>query len=165
MRCKAAAQGGSLPLLLVVAALMLASCGAGGGQEGNGKASGGDTEAGQTRPAERVTVNELTSDPSEYYGDTVTVSGEVIDAVEPGVFRIEKDNARLLVVGVQQIPKIVTGDTKAVNKGDLIKVTGEVRQFKKEEIRNRVDRGIDDEYFGDYGGDPAVLAYSVEVIS
>jgi hypothetical protein len=168
--------GGLLTLMVAVATLLLASCGAEEGQQGGDEDAGGKAktgekagqqgpEAGLTRPAERVTVEELTSNPSEFYGDTVTVSGEVIEAVEPGAFRIENDGTRLLVVGVEQIPKIVNGDTKAVNEGDLIKATGEVRQFKKEEIQKNVDYGIDDEYFGDYKGDPAVLAYSVAVLS
>lgn len=169
------ARGGVAFVLAVATALLLASCGAEEGQQGDGNAeekaqAGEETgqqgpEAGLTRPAERVTVEELAANPGEFYDDSVTVSGKVVETVEPGVFRIENDGTRLLVVGVEQIPQIVTGDTKAVNKGDLIKVTGEVRQFKKEEIQQDVDYGIDDEYFGDYGGDPAVLAGSVKVIS
>lgn len=166
-----------LALVLAMAtALLLASCGAGEGQQGDGgdakgKAKAGEEaveqgpEAGLTRPAERVTVQELTTNPSEFYGDRVTVSGEVIEAVEPGAFRIESDGTRLLVMGVEQIPQIVDEDTKAVNEGDFIKVNGEVHEFKKEEIKKEVDYGIDEEYFGDYEGDPAVLAYSVKVIS
>jgi hypothetical protein len=163
-------------VLAVATALLLASCGAEAGQQGDGGDAGGEAkagekageqgpEAGQTRPAERVTVEELTANPSEFYGDRVAVRGEVIEAVEPGAFRIENDGSRLLVVGVEQISQIVDGDTKAVNEGDLIKVNGEVREFEKEEIQQEVDYGIDDEYFGDYEGDPAVLAYSVRVIS
>ena len=168
-------RGGLLTLMVAVVTLLLASCGTEEGQQGGEdagvKAKTGEKagqqgpEAGLTRPAERVTVEELAANPGEFYGDRVTVSGKVIEAVEPGAFRIENDGTRLLVVGVEQIPKIVNGDTKAVNKGDLIKATGEVRQFKKEEIQKNVDYGIDDEYFGDYKGDPAVLAYSVAVIS
>ncbi len=163
-------------VLAVATALLLASCGAGEVQRGDGgdakgKAKAGEvageqgSEAGLTRPAERVTVEELTANPSEFYGDRVTVSGEVIEAVEPGAFRIEKEGNRLLVMGVEQISQIVDEDTKAVNEGDFIKVNGEVHEFKKEEIKKEVDYGIDDEYFGDYEGDPAVLAYSVKVIS
>lgn len=170
------ARGGIAFVLAVAIALLLASCGAEEGQQGDGGDAGGKAkaaeetgeqgpEAGLTRPAERVTVEELTANPSEFYGDRVTVSGKVIEAVEPGAFRIENDGTRLLVVGVEQIPEIVDGDTKAVNEGDFIKVNGEVREFKKEEIQKDVDYGIDDEYFGDYEGDPAVLAYSVKVIS
>ena len=168
--------GGVLTLLVAAVALLLASCGAEGGQQDAGedaekKAKAGEgsgqqgPEAGLTRPAERVTVEELTANPSEFYDDSVTVSGKVVEAVEPGAFRIEDEGTRLLVVGVQQTSKLVEGDAKAVNEGDFIKVSGEVREFKKEEIQQEVDRGIDDEYFGDYAGDPAVLASSVKVIS
>lgn len=89
----------------------------------------------------------------------------MIEAVEPGAFRIEGDDEELLVVGVQQLPKIAEGDVKEVNEGDRIRVTGQVREFKVEEVRQEVDRGIDDEYFGDFEGDPAILASSVEVMS
>ena len=163
-------------VLAVATALLLASCGAEEGQQGDGGDAGGKTKVGEeggqqgpeegvTRPAERVTVEELKANPSEFYGDRVTVSGKVIEAVEPGAFRIENDGTRLLVVGVEQISEIVSGGAKAVNEGDLTKVNGEVHEFKKEEIQKDVDYGIDDEYFGDYEGDPAVLAYSVKVIS
>jgi len=184
MRCKAVARSDDGPfrarggaafalafVLAVAAALLLASCGVGEGQqdggdaEGEAKAGEQGPEAGRTRPAERVTVQELADNPSEFYGATVTVSGKVIEAVDPGAVRIERDGTRLLVMGVEQIPQIVAGDTKAVDEGDLIKATGKVRQFEKEEIQKDVDYGIDDEYFGDYEGDPALLAYSVEVIS
>lgn len=164
-------------ILAVACAVLLSSCGAGseedqgleGGDDGGTteiqKGEGQGPEAGQTRPAERVTVEELAANPGEFYGDRVVVRGRVIESVEPGVFRIENDGVRLLVVSVEQIPQIVTGDTKAVNVGDVIRVNGEVREFSKEEIEKDVDYGIDEEYFGDYGGDPAVLAYSVEVTS
>ncbi len=152
---------GGVMAMIVTAALLLASCGSEGGQQG-GEAG---EEAGQTRPAGRVTVEELTNNPSEFYGESVTVSGEVMEAVEPGAFRIEGDDEELLVAGVQQLPKIVEGEVKEVNEGDRVRVTGEVRPFKIEEIQQEVDYGIDNEYFGDFEGDPAVLARSVEVIS
>lgn len=152
--------------VMIAIALLLASCASEGAQQGSegGDAQAGE-EAGQTRPAERVTIEELTDDPSEFYGESVTVSGEVVEAVEPGAFRIEGDDEELLVVGVQQLPRIAEGDVKEVNEGDRVRVTGQVREFKIEEVQQDVDRGIDDEYFGDFEGDPAVLASSVEVMS
>ncbi len=161
--------GGRVIALLVAAALLLASCGPEEGQRGNEggaeeKAKAGE-EAGQTRPAERVTIEEVTENPSEFYGESVTVNGEVIEAVDPNAFRIEGDDGELLVVGVQQLEKIAKGGVKEINEGDHIRATGEVRQFKIEEVQKDVDYGIDNEYFGDYKGDPAVLASSFEVIS
>lgn len=155
--------------MMTAAALLLASCGSEGGQQGGeggaeGEAKAGE-EAGQTRPAERVTVEELTADPGEFYGESVTVSGQVVEAVEPNAFRIDSGGDQLLIVGVQQLPKIMEGEVKEVNEGDRVRVTGEVRQFKIEEVRQEVDHGIDDEYFGDFKGDPAVLARSAKVIS
>ncbi len=160
------AWSGGVMTLMIAAALLLASCGTQEAQQGGaeGKAKAGE-EAGQTRPAERVTVEELTANPSEFYGESVTVSGQVIEAVEPSAFRIDSGGDQLLVVGVQQLPKIMEGEVEEVNEGDRVRVTGEVRQFKIEEVRQEVDRGIDDEYFGDFKGDPAVLASSAEVTS
>ncbi len=161
-------SGGAMALM-VATALLLSSCGSEGGQQGGeggaeGKAKAGE-EAGQTRSAERVTVEELTNNPSEFYGDRVTVSGQVVEAVEPNAFRIDSGGDQLLVVGVQQLPKITEGEVKQVNEGDRVRVTGEVRQFRIEEIRQEVDHGIDDEYFDDFEGDPALLASSAEVTS
>ena len=160
--------GGWVIALLIAAVLLLASCGTEEGQQGSdgspeGKAKAGE-EAGQTRPAERVTIEEVTDNPSEFYGESVTVNGEVIEEVEPGAFRIEGDDGELLVVGVQQLQKIAKGGVKEVDEGDHVRATGEVRQFKIEEVQKEVDYGIDNEYFGDFKGDPAVLASSFEVI-
>ena len=146
--------GGGVIVLLVAAALLLASCGTEVGQQGGdgspeGKAKVGE-EAGQTRPAERVTIEELTDNPSEFYGESVTVNGEVIEEVEPGAFRIEGDDGELLVVGVQQLQKIAKGGVKEVDEGDHVRATGEVRRFKIEEVQKEVDYGIDNEYFGDF---------------
>ncbi len=163
------AWSGGAMALMVVAALLVVSCGAVEGEQGGeggaeGTASTAE-EAGQTRPVESVTVEEITNNPSEFYGESVTVSGQVVEAVEPGAFRIDSEGDQLLVVGAQQLSKIAEGEVKEVNEGDRIRVTGLVRQFKIEEVRQEVDRGIDNEYFGDFEGDPAVLATSVEVIS
>ncbi len=147
--------------LMVAAALLLTSCGTQGGQQdresgAEGQAKAGQ-EAGQTRPAERVTVEELTNKPSEYYSQTVTVSGQVVEVVEPGAFRIDSDGDQLLVDALKQLPN--------VSEGDSMRATGEVRKFKIEEVRQKADRGIDDEYLGDFEGDPAVLARSAVVTS
>lgn len=152
--------------MMIAVALLLASCASEGAQQGGAQqnAQAGE-EAGQTGSAEGVTIEELADDPSEFYGEAVTVSGEVIEAVEPGAFRIEGDDEELLVVGVQQLPRITEGAVKEVNEGDRVRVTGQVREFKIEEVQQEVDRGIDDEYFGDFEGDPALLATSVEVKS
>ncbi len=155
------AWSGGAMALMVAAALLLTSCGTQGGQQdgesgAEGQAKAGQ-EAGQTRPAEGVTVEELTNKPSEYYGQTVTVSGQVVEVVEPGAFRIDSDGDQLLVVALKQLPN--------VSEGDSIRATGEVRKFKIEEVRQKADRGIDDEYFGDFEGDPAVLARSAVVTS
>ena len=161
--------GSRVIALLIAAVLLLASCGTEEGQQGGdgspeGKAKAGE-EAGQTRPAERVTIEELTDNPSEFYGESVTVNGEVIEEVEPGAFRIEGDEGELLVVGVQQLQEIAKGGVKEVGEADHVRATGEVRQFKMEEVQKEVDYGIDNEYFGDFKGDPAVLASSFKVIS
>lgn len=152
-------------IALIVATVLLASCRTEEGRQGGGgtQAMSGE-ETGKTRPVERVTVEELTTNPRGFYGESVTVSGEVVEAVEPGAFRIEGDGAQLLVVGIQQLSTTTEGGAKEVNEGDQIRATGELRQFKMEEIRQVSDRGIDDEYFGDFEGDPALLASSFRVI-
>lgn len=153
-------------IALIVATVLLVSCGTEEGQQGGsgGTQAMSGEETGKTRPVERVTVEELTTNPRGFYGESVTVSGEVVEAVEPGAFRIEGDGAQLLVVGIQQLSTTAEGGAKEVNEGDQIRATGELRRFKVEEIRQVSDRGIDDEYFGDFEGDPALLASSFRVI-
>lgn len=155
-------------VMVVVAALLFAACGGGGGGE---QARQGEEEAQQkqttTPQAQGVTVEEITSDPEKFYGKRVMVSGQVTEMVEPpNAFAIGGGefvgDDRLLVVGAQQLERLQR-HVKNVNEGDLVQVTGEVRQFSIEEVQQDVDYGIDDEYFGDYEGDPAVLATSVVV--
>lgn len=153
---------------VIVAALLLASCGTEGGQQGNQGATQGTTTLGgkpePPGPPQGARIQEIANNPKEFYGEQATITGRVTEAVEPNAFRVGSGGDQLLVVGAQQLPRIAKGEEKEVNEGDYVRVTGLVRQFKIEEVRKEVDRGIDDEYFGDFQGDPAVLATSVEVI-
>ena len=153
----------------MVAALVLASCGTEGAQQGNQGAQEETTTLAEKPeppgPPQGARIQEIANNPEEFYGERVTVTGRVTEAVEPNTFRVGSGGEQLLVVGAQQLSRIAKGERKEVNEGDYVRATGEVRQFNLEEVQQDVDYGIDDEYFGDYEGDPAVLAYSVKVIS
>jgi len=155
-----------LALLALLAALLLASCGQQEREEGQAQAAGGDG-SGQDSPASPMTVAQLTGQPEEHYGEEVTVSGIVSERVGPNAFAIGGDETfggeRLLVAGVQRLDTIVQGDAEKASEGDLVQVTGTFREFEEGEIGEQVDYGIDNEYFGDYEGEPAVLATSVVV--
>ncbi len=152
----------------MVATLVLASCGtAEVGQQGNQDAKETTTTRGEKPeppgPPQGARIQEIANNPEEFYGERVTVTGRVTEAVEPNTFRVGSGGEQLLVVGAQQLSRIAKGERKEVNEGDYVRATGEVQQFKIEEVRNEVDYGIDNEYFGDFEGDPAVLASSFEV--
>lgn len=151
---------GAVPFASValLAALLTASC---GGQQQDEQA------AGEDGPATLRTAAQLTEEPEEYYGEQVTVSGIVSERVGPNALAIGGDDTfggdRLLVAGVQRLNTIVQGDAEEAQAGDLVQATGTLREFEEGEIGNQVDYGIDNEYFGDYEGEPAVLATSVVV--
>lgn len=162
-------------LLALLAGLYLGACGSPEEQEA-GEAGEQSTPAGGTTesvgPARAITVTDITAEPEDFYGERVTVSGVVSELVGPEAFAIGGEELfggePLLIAGVQQLGAVVQGGAKEggakeVDEGDLVQVTGTVREFKKEEISNKVDYGIDDQYFSDFEGDPAVLATSVVV--
>ena len=137
---------------VLVAALLLASCGTEGDQQGRGAE---EEKAERTAPAQKATVEEIKTNPKKFYGKSVTVSGQITEAVQPNAFRIGSGGNRLLVVGTRSLEE-------KVDEGDRVRVAGTVRRFKLDELRKDVDYGIDDEYFSRFEGDPAIYTYLVE---
>ena len=86
-------------------------------------------------PEASVTVSEVTSSPEEFYGERVTVSGEIENVLGPRAFSIGGQHfagQRLLVVLAKDVPLPAvsgrSGDT-AFAADDIVQVSGPARRF------------------------------------
>lgn len=156
-------------LLMLTVALFLASCGGeeqGGGQQGTTQESGGGESAGG---AEGVSVATIIDNPSEFYGNQVTVSGLVTEVVGPDAFAIGGNEfvggESLLIVGAQELPQIVEGipEGEEIQAQDLVQVTGTLRPAEQQEITDEIGYELDNQVFEVFGGEAAVVASQVVV--
>lgn len=158
-------------LLMLAVALFLASCGGeeeGGGQQGGGttQASGGGESAGG---AQGVSVATIIDNPSEFYGQQVTVSGLVTEVIGPNAFAIGGNEfvggESLLIVGAQELPQIVEGtpEGEEIQAQDLVQVTGTLRPAEQQEITDEVGYELGNQVFEVFGGEAAVVASQIVV--
>ena len=132
-----AAEGGSLfrswsigAILLMVAALLLASCGEEQGEQQQTQEEDGESAG----PNVAVSISDITADPSEYYGERVTVSGLVTDKLDSNSFAIGGDDLfgdqALPVVSAEPLDQVVQ-DSGLLEEsdGDVVQVTGTVRDL------------------------------------
>ncbi|QIN78376.1 hypothetical protein GBA65_07390 [Rubrobacter marinus] len=157
-------------LLMLASALFLASCGGAGDEPASG--SGEETvpageEAESAGQARAASVADILDNPSEFYGNTATVSGLVTEVVGPNAVVIgggELVNEGLLVVGAQQLDQIVEGvpegEAFEIQQQDLVQATGNVREFNLNEVEQEVGYELDQGVFGEFEGRPAVVADS-----
>ncbi len=135
----------------------------GGGEET--AAAGEEAESqGQARAA---SVADILDNPSEFYGNTATVSGLVTRVVGPNAVVIgggEIVNEGLLVVGAQQLDQIVEGVPEGepfeIQQQDLVQTTGNVREFNLQEVEQELGYELEQGVFEEFEGRPAVIASS-----
>jgi hypothetical protein len=114
-------------------------------------------------PETAATISDIVDDPQTYYGNTVTVSGEIGELIGPRAFTIgtqeELGGGTLLVVGAQALPQIIEeGDANEITAQDVAQVTGSVREFGVGEIEEEIGTGLDNARFRDFEGEPVVIA-------
>ncbi len=144
--------------LLAVVALMLASC-------GQDQGSTGEESAGR---AKGVSVADVTDNPGEFYGAQITLSGLVTEIVGANAVAIGGDEFvggdRVLVVGARKLDQIAEGvpegESLEIQQQDLVQASGTLREFKLEEVENEVAYELDDNLFGDWEGEPVLVADS-----
>jgi hypothetical protein len=108
-------------------------------------------------PERGATVRAIASEPSDYFGEVVTVSGQVQNAVEGGFVLGQETDARLLVVYDREV------DVGGLAADEAVRVTGVVQQ---------VDRGVDAELIPpgalgvlpEFEGEPMVIASRVRLL-
>lgn len=98
---------------------------------------------------------EITENPSEYYGETVAVKGEVEEVGESGLFRL--DGGDLIV--------FVPSPQRAITEDQAVAAVGEVRQFVVAEFEREYDltwdADLQRELEVEYQNKPVLIARSV----
>jgi hypothetical protein len=162
---------GAISMLL--AAVFLVSCGGGqGGQQGGGQ-----------QDAQNATLDEVTGSPQNFYGKTVTVTGAVGAYIEPrGLVLVPQEligelRTRPTLPTPEGVPTphldpilldqgvlVVSGVPLNTQKRDVVRVTGEVRRFDREAVREELGVNLRKRYYGGWRNKPAILAQSLEVV-
>ncbi len=103
-----------------------------------------------------ATVSNINEDPEAYYGQEVSVIGDVVELVSTNVFQL--DDPALL--GGDTV-LVVLGEGMTVVEGETVQVMGTVRQFNLTEVEGEMGFDLEDELFTDYEGSPAIVASSI----
>ncbi|MEG3849955.1 hypothetical protein QT971_22235 [Microcoleus sp. herbarium19] len=78
---------------------------------------------------------EITTKPSQYYGKTLAVTGEVENITSPNAFTLDEDR----LFGGQDLLVLHTKPTPRVNEGEKVAVTGVLRPFIVAELERDYD--------------------------
>jgi hypothetical protein len=126
-------------------------------------------------PEAGITLSELASDPEGLFGSRVVVSGEVNDVVggedvvtpEAGAatgFVMGEGDQSVLVLG-SRIPQLAALGTNAdIADGDVVQVTGTVREFDLAALEEDLGADLADEEFAAYEGRPVLMASAVNLV-
>lgn len=115
-----------------------------------------------------VTLYELTDNPEEYYGSTVTVSGELSYTLGPHAFLIvtpfgvSADD--MLMISPIPLSKITDqSDDTPLSQGDAVQITGEVREFELTSVEQEIGADLNNELLDYREGTPSIVASSISL--
>ncbi len=171
----------ALALMLAVA-LFLASCGGeegGDQQEGGGGEGGGAEETTQEQAGgemaggeQGVSMYQIAENPQEYYGSTVTVTGEVSNVLGSNAMLVVPQAGvsgadDMLVISPVPLSEASeateqSGDAP-LSQGETVQITGEVREFELLAIEQEIGVDLDDESLDAYDGTPSIIASSISL--
>jgi hypothetical protein len=108
-----------------------------------------------------VQVGDLTGNLEDYLGQTVSVRGDLVEAVGENAFVIRGDG---LFGGDDVVVFNTTGAPLVFPSEDIterVQVTGEVRQVVIGDLARQYGITLDEATYGDYENNPAIIAESV----
>lgn len=118
-----------------------------------------DREAG-------TTLSDIADRPSQFLGESVTVSGEVVEILGPRSILISERfiTGDLLVVSAVPLREVgnLAGDA-SLTEGDSVRVTGEVVKFDLTEAEQEIGADLSEETLDAYVGTPAIIADSISL--
>jgi hypothetical protein len=113
---------------------------------------------------ERDIIDNIIQNPSNYYGRVITVSSEIKSTIGARGFILDSpgilDNNLLVIT--ESTPGQANINT--FKEGDLVRVTGTVREFNRVEVENDLNVTLDENLFGNREGAPVIIASAVEVV-
>lgn len=152
--------------------LLLTSCGVQdpaprdpGPQDDIGVQQEGDEQQPSAGPESGVSLLELSRNPEQFYGRSVTVSGTVARVFEPGVFSMVTDEVEENEEPIEDEAVIVLnndGSGVQLQEEAVIQVTGEVAKFDPSELKKNLGINLNRSPYLSYEGRPAILASSTQ---
>lgn len=123
----------------------------------------------QGDPADRgaaATLEHVADNPSQFFGERVTVGGEVVEILGPRSLLVSERfiAGDLLVVSSIPLREVddLAGDTP-LTEGDSIRITGEVRRFDLREVEQEVGADLSEETLDAYVGTSAIIADAISL--
>lgn len=117
---------------------------------------------GRAAPPGAVTLTDITDNPERFFGQTVTVDGEVNVVHSPNAFTIAEDATldlgEILVLHDRPLTRELREEVERV------RVTGTVREFTRTEIERDLGLELDDQLAEDFEGRPVIVARSVRAL-
>ncbi len=127
-------------------------------------------------PETGITLSRLASDPEALFGSKVVISGEISDVVgqeDDAItaqttaatgFVLGGDEQRVLVVG-SRIPQLAAlRADQDLAQGDIVQVTGTVREFDLAALEEDLGADLADDEFGRSDGVPVLVASAVNLV-
>lgn len=136
------------------------------GPEDDIRSADNKNEQGDSAGPERaVDIRRLTNEPGELYGERVTVSATIARVVQPRAFTIVSDEPASDEEPIEDDAVLVVSSepvASGLSEEESVRVSGEVRPFKLQEIEQQLGTELRDSLRASYGGEtPAIVADSV----
>lgn len=115
-------------------------------------------------------LDEIADNPNHYFGQTVTIAGEVDDILTPSIFELEENDEPIELLNDDSI-LILGADIRGMNirEDQIVEVTGEVREFVTSEVDRDYALTEDIDLLEvveiEYEGRPVIYVDSVRVVS
>lgn len=104
---------------------------------------------------------EIAADPTQYYGQTLAVTGEVENIYGDGVFTLDEEE----LFGGEDLLVLSLDSTEAVQDGETVATTGELRSFVVADLERDYnltwDAGIQEELEAEYSERPVLVVNDV----
>ncbi len=114
---------------------------------------------------QNIDLESIVNDPDSFYGQVVSVRGEVDSNIDIRGMTIEsaiQSGDKLLILSREALVGIGGGPGVATYRSDdNVRVSGVVRQFNQAEIEQELGIDLDDEIFSTYEGQPVIIADSI----
>lgn len=159
--------------LTLLIAGALAACGTSTGGNTGGTTGDGTTGGAVTQPTadadEAAREGEAGTNPDvsnvddnaeNYYGQNVTVQGDVIQVYNGTMFRIDDPE----LFGGDDVLVLAPNGGTSVAEGQRLEISGTVQQYDQTEIEQALGIDIDDALMTELDGQPVIVAESVSEV-